>query len=287
MLLMRLCVVVPEVSADSETLRPAAVWSIPEKRISVRTRTKKSVKTLKKKAEKTCTKKKETKSKDTNIETEEETKTKTVIDTTVTTISKYKKGSRKVSVSTVTRTVTTTYKYMTVNALKELSADRTALTLLPAAPPVAYNITDLAGRADANLLRAFDEFGMTLIIDGSADALGTFRMEERQIILKRQDSCIYHELGHFLFFVAGRTDRLPAANAVYLAEKDLVTSVNSGYSNASVGEYFAEAYRCYVLDRDALLNERPQTCAVVQDALSKVTDAQVLRIKNTYSAVWK
>lgn len=148
--------------------------------------------------------------------------------------------------------------------------------------PGEYSLDKLAPKADKDVLKAFKELGMKVTVDPDAPATGVFSAANRRIILKEYGKHIYHETGHFLFFIAGNIDRTPEAMEIYNAEKGKVTASNKAYTSSSVSEYFGEAYRSYVLDRKALKAERPVTFAYVKRALEKVTDKQIQIVKGLY-----
>jgi hypothetical protein len=104
--------------------------------------------------------------------------------------------------------------------------------------------------------------------------------------LKKHDNTIYHELGHFLAFMAGNADTKSDFKEIYEAEKDQFTGVNKSYVTQSSSEYFAESYKDYVLDASALKSSRPKTYESIVAALAKVTDKQIEKIKEVYGPVW-
>ena len=77
--------------------------------------------------------------------------------------------------------------------------------------------------------------------------------------MKYQSDAIYHELGHFLAFIAGNADYTSEWKTIYQAEKGKYTKFNKGYVCATQYEYFAESYKDYVLSKTELRQQRPQT----------------------------
>lgn len=148
-----------------------------------------------------------------------------------------------------------------------------------------YPLSVLAPRADKRLLLAFDELDMKVMIDPKFPATGVFRPANREIMLKEYHPCIYHETGHFLFFLTGGMDSNPEAKEIFEEEKDKVTANNKSYVTRSPGEYFAESYRSYVLDRQDLILNRPKTYRFIKKALRKVTDEQIEIIREVYDAL--
>lgn len=124
------------------------------------------------------------------------------------------------------------------------------------------------------------------MIDSSVSYSGYFDAKKQLITLKSADETIYHELGHFLAFIAGNVDTSSAFVAVYNSEKDLVTAYNKSYVTQDSSEYFAESFKDYTLDAASLQASRPQTYAAIEAALEKVTTAQVTKIATVYASIW-
>lgn len=80
------------------------------------------------------------------------------------------------------------------------------------------NIASIAPKMDSRVLKAYKKLGFTVTIDPSVNYGGCFNAHSRSIILRFEDETIYHELGHFLAFVAGNVDRTSDFAAVYNSE---------------------------------------------------------------------
>ena len=89
---------------------------------------------------------------------------------------------------------------------------------------------------------------------------------------------IYHELGHFLAFVAGNVDRTSDFAAVYNSEKSKFTGINRSYATQNSSEYFAESVLEYVTSPSTLKRQRPKTYAAIVAALNKITDERIQRV---------
>ena len=59
---------------------------------------------------------------------------------------------------------------------------------------------------DSRVLNAFTKLGFTVKVDSSVSYSGHFDARTRTITMKQMDDTIYHELGHFLAFMAGNMD---------------------------------------------------------------------------------
>lgn len=270
--------------------------------VKIKKTTKKKVKKskLKKKAKKTAKTTKRTKKSKTVKK--ENAKQKVATDTTVltTVVSATKKNS---NVKTVTTTVQTTIKTTTTNKPKSASntaasvnatTTNTAATAAKTASSDALQtvsdvtVRAMAPRADANVLSAFENLEFKIEINPTSSYSGYFSVKAHNIILKKSGGdTIYHELGHFVGWLAGNVDTSSDFVAIYNQEKDALKSANYKYLTKSSAEYFAESYKDYVLSPQNLQATRPQTYDFVKKAVSRITDARVSNIKSAYmKAYW-
>lgn len=268
-------------------------------KVTKSTKTKKKVKKIKmkkaskktyKKAGKTVTKKKKkVKSSKKNVTT-----TETLTATNVT--NAYKKGSKiDTQVTTVKTTVTKTVAPTGTAAATTAAATGTATTTATKATTTgtasaAQNgeiaITQIAPLVSGNVTSAFQKLGFKIVINSGVSYSGLCDARTRTVTLKRADNTVYHELGHFVAFVAGNIDTSSAFQSIYNREKSLYTDYNKAYVLSSSSEYFAESYKNYILNPTQLKNSRPETYAAIETALSRVTDAQASRILSVYGALW-
>ena len=219
---------------------------------------------------KTTTKKKTTKTKSAK-------KTVTTVTVTVTSITNnYKKGSK---INTQVTTVKTTVTKTTVTN-----------TAAPVTTPVTDGtvaVTQIAPAADKRVLNAFQKLGFQVVIQSNVPYSGLCDAKTRTITLKQADADVaYHELGHFLAFIAGNVDRSSAFQQIFQNEKSKYTAYDKGYVLQNSAEYFAQSFWDYTKNPAALKASRPQTYAAIQQALSRVTDAQVANLLRVYRAVW-
>ena len=271
--------------------------------VKVKKTTRRKVKTsrLKKKAKKTA--KRTKRSKKSKTIKKENSKKKVATATTVltTVVSATKKNSK---VKTVTTTVETTVKTTTTNKPKRSSSEAaasantvTANTAASAAQStssdemqIVSNVTvrSMAPRADANVLNAFENLEFKIEINPTSSYSGYFSVKAHNIILKKSSGdTIYHELGHFVGWLAGNVDTSSEFVAIYNKEKSALQSANYQYLTKSSAEYFAESYKDYVLSPQNLQSSRPQTYEFVKNAVSRITDARVTNIKSAYmKAYW-
>lgn len=140
---------------------------------------------------------------------------------------------------------------------------------------------------DGRVLAAFDKLGFKISVDSTVSYAGFFDAKTRSLILRKEDETVYHELGHFLAFIAGNADKAAAFNSVYTQEKGSYTGINKAYATQNSSEYFAESVKDYMLNPAALRASRPLTCKAIEDTLNKVTDAQIDKVQKIYGPIWK
>ena len=261
----------------------------------VTTKTTKSSKTTKKNiklkaaATKTYTKKLPTTKKTTNKTTKKNQTTTIKTTTTVQTDTsrKYTKKSKNVvQTQKVTTTVQTTTTVVAA-ASTTVNATTAGSTTAKKEKYTVSNVASIAPQMDSRVLNAFTKMGFTVIVDPSVSYAGYFDGRSRTITLKVEDDTIYHELGHYLAFIAGNVDKNAAFASVYNSEKSKFTDVRKAYATQNASEYFAESVLEYTENPSVLKAQRPQTYEAITNALSKVTDAQVNKIMNVYKVIWK
>ncbi len=123
-------------------------------------------------------------------------------------------------------------------------------------------------------------------VDPNAAYAGHFDARSRSITIQEADETIYHELGHFLAFIAGNVDQSSAFASVYNSEKAKFTGYNKAYATQNAAEYFAESVKDYMLNGAALSSQRPNTYKAIQSALNTVTTARADAILKAYSSIW-
>jgi hypothetical protein len=256
---------------------PLAGTAKVTKKTQKKTKTSKKTVTMKTAASKTytknlpATKKTTTDTKATDKNTT--VKTDTTVQTNVT--EKYTKKSKKKTVTT--KTVTT------VTTTTTVKPDETPKST----PKAAYevSVTNLAPKMDSRVTSAFQTLGLKVVVDGSVSYSGFFSAKDKKITMREESDTIYHELGHFLAFLAGNYDTGSKFQQIYAAEKGKYSGYNTAYVTQNSAEYFAESVRDYVLNPGALKSARPQTYDAVEEALKKVTTAQVTKMKLVMSAL--
>lgn len=248
--------------------------------------TKKNVK-LSRAATKTYSKKIPTTKKTTKKTTTSSTK-KVTTQTTVST-AKTEKYTKKSKVKVVTTTVTTTVKTTTTKLTTTTAAAVKTSSANTTAPKGKYEVSVAAAapKADARVLNAFQTLGFKVYVDSSVSYSGLFDASARSITLKSQDDTIYHELGHFLAFIAGNADKTTDFKNIYAAEKNLYTGANKSYVTQNSAEYFAESFKNYTQSAGTLKSVRPKTYSAISAALNKVTTEQVTKVQKLYSVFWK
>jgi len=256
---------------------------------------------LKKASKKSYTKKLKTKTKVTNKTNKAGN---TTVDTKTTVVTKAtakytKKSKKKVVTSKITTTVqtTTTQQVSIANetAVSTTSSGTSAAQATAAASSSqnqskyeanVANVASVAGKMDNRVIAAYQQLGFKLVVDPSVNYSGYFDARSRSITMKQIDDSVYHELGHFLAFIAGNVDKTASFQSIFAAEKANVTAFNKAYVTQNASEYFAESVKDYILNNASLKSSRPQTYAAVQNALNQITDAQIAKIQKIYGAFW-
>lgn len=268
---------------DVPLAAPKVTRSTKTKKTTKKIKMKKASKKTYKKAGKTVTKKKKkVKSSKKNVTT-----TETLTATNVT--NAYKKGSKiDTRVTTVKTTVIKTVAPTGTAAATgtATAAKATTAGTASAAQNGEIAITQIAPLVSGNVTSAFQKLGFKIVINSGVSYSGLCDARTRTVTLKRADNTVYHELGHFVAFVAGNIDTSSAFQSIYNREKSLYTDYNKSYVLSNSSEYFAESYKNYILNPTQLKNSRPETYAAIENALSRVTDAQASRILSVYGALW-
>ena len=256
---------------------------------------------LKKASKKSYTKKLKTKTKVTNKTNKSGN---TTVDTKTTVVTKAtakytKKSKKKVVTSKITTTVqTTTTQQVLIDNETAVSTTSSGTSAAQATASASSsqnqskyeanvaNVASVAGKMDNRVIAAYQQLGFKLVVDPSVNYSGYFDARSRSITMKQIDDSVYHELGHFLAFIAGNVDKTASFQSIFAAEKANVTAFNKAYVTQNASEYFAESVKDYILNNASLKSSRPQTYAAVQNALNQITDAQIAKIQKIYGAFW-
>lgn len=150
-------------------------------------------------------------------------------------------------------------------------------------------LRQVANQMPANVLDAFINLGFKVIIDPSVGYSGYFNARSQSLTLKELDSIgtIYHELGHFIAFVAGNVDKSSSFSGIYSAERGGFPGTYKAYASQNASEYFAECMREHILRPSGLASACPNTANTLSNSISKITDAQVSYLKRIYGSYWK
>lgn len=253
--------------------------------------TRKNVK-LKKAATKTYTKKLPTTQKKTTTtkKTNSNTTVKTLKTVKTATTQKYTKKSKTAvqtqKVTTTVQTTTTVQAAASTGSKATAVSTKTAKSIKMDSKRTVSNVASIAPKMDSRVLNAYKKLGFTVTVDPSVNYGGYFNARSRSITLRYADDSIYHELGHFLAFIAGSVDKSSAFTAVYNSEKSKYTGINRSYATQNSSEYFADSVRDYILNPSTIKSQRPQTYAAITQALNKVTDGRIRKILTVYGPFW-
>lgn len=277
----------PETVQVEEDEVPLASNTKTTRKVSKKTTTKKTTMKTKAKKSSTSTKKNTKTSTKTTSSDTQKVKTNIKVATTIKTTTK-KNSKVKTTKTTVVTTVTTT----TTKLAKKTTSTATASTTSAASTSTAskagtYSIRSVAPAADARVLSAYESIGCKVVVNPSVSYSGCFDARTRTITLKKLDSTVYHELGHFVEFVGGTSAVKNAIASAYSTEKSLYTASNKAYVLQSSSEYFAESFKNYCENPAALKQARPNTYNAIVQALDAITDSRVNTLKSVYASVWK
>lgn len=198
---------------------------------------------------------------------------------------KYTKKSKVKVVTTVATTTVTTTTTAKAGASTGVNSATTANNNSGVTGTV--EVGQLAPKEDSRVLTAYRTLGFKVNVDPSVSYSGYFNARNRQITLKKVNETIYHELGHFIAFIAGNVDTTSEFKTIYNQEKSLYTAYNKAYVTQNSSEYFAESAKEYVLNPGALKVARPKTYEAVRSAVESITDERIAKIQKYYGAIWK
>ena len=198
---------------------------------------------------------------------------------------KYTKKSKVKVVTTVATTTVTTTTTAKAGASTGVNSATTANNNSGVTGTV--EVGQLAPKEDSRVLTAYRTLGFKVNVDPSVSYSGYFNARNRQITLKKVHETIYHELGHFIAFIAGNVDTTSEFKTIYNQEKSLYTAYNKAYVTQNSSEYFAESAKEYVLNPGALKAARPKTYEAVRSAVESITDERIAKIQKYYGAIWK
>ncbi len=272
-----------EVPLASTKTTKSTKTSKKTKNVKLSSKSKKTYTSKGKATTKTTTKTATATSSTASTTTTKKTTTKTAVQTQVT--KKYTKNSKvckqtTTTKTTVTKTVTTSTAKTAASAASTASA--TAASTSSSSSASTLTTAQALATVDSRVATAWNTLGFSFKTNASASYSGYFNAADRTITLKTLDETIYHELGHFVAFVAGNVDKSSSFKAVYNAEKSLYTKYNASYVTQDASEYFAESFKEYTLDAASLKSSRPQTYAAIVAALDKLTTSQINKIKTVY-----
>ena len=212
---------------------------------------------------------------------------------------KSKESKANVITQVTTKTMTaTTEKYTKQSKIKKVKSNITITTVTTTITIVSDSQTELvqknninihliAPQMDSRVLNAFESLGFSINVDSTVSYTGYFNAQSRSITMKDEtDLSIYHELGHFLAFIANNTDRSKEFQAIFAVEKDSYTKYNKTYVTQNASEYFAESVKDYVLDSGSLKMLRPKTYNAIVSALNLISYEQIAKYKSIYGAIW-
>ena len=238
-----------QISIDEDEV---PLTSAPKTSVKTQTSTTKKVVNLKKKSTKTYTQKSKPKSvKSPTITKTSRAATTTTNRVTTTYVTKrYKKNSKKMTMIT-TKKIKTTITTVTKTAANSggtttASVQKAATTTASAkknTTPYNVPVATLAPLLDSRVMKAYQELHFDITIDGTVSYAGYFDARKQNITLREESDTIYHEIGHFVAFLAGNVDTKANFQSIYQQEKNSFTGSRRVYAVQNASEYFAECFR--------------------------------------------
>lgn len=266
---------------------PLAAKPVVKTKVSTKTSTRKVKLPAKAKKTAKTTSSKTKKTSKTKVSEKSKVKTDTTVYTKA--VTSLKKNSE---IKTIQTTVKTTVK-TTTTALPQAATTVNSTASAKANGSVVkavVSIRNIAPKAHANVLSAYEKMGFTVNVDSTVGYSGRFDAKTQNItVQKNSDEAIYHELGHFVAFAAGNVDQTSDFQNIFANERNQFTGTrnNDAYIKSSAAEYFAESYQDFVERPSVLKSARPQTYNYIADAVAKVTDARASFLCQLYASVWK
>ena len=155
--------------------------------------------------------------------------------------------------------------------------------------PGKYNINHVAPLAPQNVKDVFNQLGFGVVVDpgfklGEGYFNGNFK---RVTVTNGTMEHVYHELGHFVAAMTGNTDTCSAFQQLFREEAQNFKGTYKGYAQThGAAEYFAEAFREYILHPNDLKSWVPKTYDYIKKIISRVTPEQAEKFRQTYSRRW-
>lgn len=192
---------------------------------------------------------------------------------------------KKIETTTIVKTTLT--KGSKTKVIKTTVVTKTTTTTTTKYRGV-ISVEKLAPKAHSSVKNAFNQLGFKIYVDPYLKKYsGVFSVSNHRITVKNTDTSVYHELGHFVSFVAGQYCDTNEFKNIYNSEKNNYVGNNKSYVTSSASEYFAESYRDYLFNNKSLKAKRPKTYSAISKALAKITPARVKQVQNAYGMIWK
>lgn len=275
------------------------IGAVTTANVSAATASQETTKVTTKTTTKTTTKKVKMKAKAKKSKTQTKKQTKTTTKTTTSSLKKVVTKTTKLTttkttlkkkskIKTIKTTVKTTVKTTTTTKNTNTSSTNASSTSSGTTESVKTpSIDEIRKAVPSNLLNAFDQLKFTITINSSVSYDGVFSTKNHHIELKKADAdVLLHEMGHFLSALKCNADDTEEFKAIYKKEKANYQGSNKTYVISTNSEYFAESYKDYVKDPNALKKSRPETYAYVKNMAESITQADIDQAYNRYSWAW-
>lgn len=229
--------------------------------------------------------------------------TKALPVTKTTSVKKYSTAAETVSSQTTVSTAVTekftagrNYKLrttVTTTVVTTTTTPRATPTPTPGiTQPQTVSVDVAAPKMYYVVRKAFKDLKFTVSIDPNVNYSGYFNAKNQLISINAKHysaskDTVYHELGHFIAFMAGNVDTKADFIAIYNAEKGKLTGSSAAYARQNSSEYFAECVRILMLAPSSLKRNCPRTYNAIASAVGKINDSRVASYKRAYGVYWK
>ena len=144
------------------------------------------------------------------------------------------------------------------------------------------NIRAVAPLLPENILNAFEKLNFTVIIDPKFYVNGLCSYTSRTITLREEDDTIYHEMGHFISFVALKYCDKEEFKEIFLKEKGKFPGAKILYASQNPTEYFAECTREYILNKSRLKAACPETFKAIEKCIAEIDEGRIQLYKKFF-----
>lgn len=204
----------------------------------------------------------------------------TTVQTTIQTTTEVRASQKTSSTPPKSTTGSSTGKTTTTTTGGSKSSGSTTTSATTA---TSMNIDSLSGTVNPMIIKAFKTMNYEIVINSGVSYAGYFDGKNQRITLRSANTgYLLHEIGHYVSFITGFKDSTAEFKSIYAKEKSKYTGSNKAYVTQNNEEYFAESFRDYYTNKNALKSARPDTYAYIEKCIAAVTDARINYVNAIY-----